>query len=429
MRINLGNKVEAWCGDPSMGGWRLGVVVWGNGHQYNIRWDGGDVVSGRIRRVSVRPPPPHLEIPADLEAGDLVEALDDRMWKLAELVRAGDGDGEGEFTVKIVGSPSAITVPPSMVRVRQVLTDGDIWVATYKGEEIPGAREPTARPNAAANRRAPAAAAKHRPAADQFAPPPAPSHQWAKIKRSRHATDHDAAGEVRRVEANSKRIRAMEEEEGELLVGYGNVEVVRANEPPPTAVFVNKQQEMSDEETDDDAKSVSSAGSGSSSNSESSSDGSSSESDNGDRAAPRSPPGDAQVAANQPPPPPSQPQCQPHIKEERADDDDVRTKSRGATAMKPRPAVAPIMQRRLANERPPPPLAAAAAAVGEQIHRLEVDAYGALMRVLHATGALSWEKEELLTQLRLQLHVSSDEHLQLIRALNGGRRRLPKPEN
>uniref|UniRef100_A0A0D3ER49 ENT domain-containing protein n=1 Tax=Oryza barthii TaxID=65489 RepID=A0A0D3ER49_9ORYZ len=86
-------------------------------------------------------------------------------------------------------------------------------------------------------------------------------------------------------------------------------------------------------------------------------------------------------------------------------------------------------KRRLANERPPPPLAAAAAAVGEQIHLLEVDAYGALMRVLHATGALSWEKEELLTQLRLQLHVSSDEHLQLIRALNGGRRRLPKPEN
>lgn len=222
----------------------------------------------------------------------------------------------------------------------------------------------------------------------------------------------------------------MEEEEGELLVGYGNVEVVRANEPPPTAVFVNKQQEMSDEETDDDAKSVSSAGSGSSSNSESSSDGSSRESDNGDRAAPRSPPGDAQVAANQPPPPPpSQPQCQPHIKEERADDDDVRTKSRAATAMKPRPAVAPIMQWRLANEQPPPPLAAAAAAVGEQIHRLEVDAYGALMRVFHATGALTWEKEELLTQLRLQLHVSSDEHLQLIRALNGGRRRLPKPEN
>lgn len=143
MRINLGNKVEAWCGDPSMGGWRLGVVVWGNGHQYNIRWDGGDVVSGRIRRVSVRPPPPHLEIPADLEAGDLVEALDDRMWKLAELVRAGDGDGDGEFTVKIVGSPSAITVPPSMVRVRQVLTDGDIWVATYKVSMAAAATQPS----------------------------------------------------------------------------------------------------------------------------------------------------------------------------------------------------------------------------------------------------------------------------------------------
>ncbi|KAF0898606.1 hypothetical protein E2562_008189 [Oryza meyeriana var. granulata] len=443
MRIILWNKVEAWCGkDPPMGGWRLGEVVWGNGHQYKIQWDDTDEVSGRIRRVSVRPPPPPLEIPGDLAAGDLVEVFDLCMWKLAEFVRvrsgAGDAAGDGEFTVKIVGSPNAFTVPRSRVRVRQVLTEDDLWVATYKGEQIPGAREPTSRPTAAAKRRAAKfvpPAAKHR-AGDQFVPPPGAS-QWAKIKRSRHTADYDLVGEVRRVEANSKRIRAMEEEGEELFVGYNNmeVEVINVNEPP--AMFVDKQQKMNGEEgadeagyrggdsKNDDAKSVSSAGSGSSSSrsrSRDSEDSSDSDSDSGDRAAAaRSPPGDVQ-GANQPPP-----QGPQHIKEERADDVDDRTESRASAMQRrqgfERPAAAAMQ--RLANERP----VAAAAAVSDQIHRLELDAYASLMRVFHATGALTWEKEELLTQLRLQLHISGDEHLQLIRVINGKTRRPPKPEN
>jgi hypothetical protein len=54
----------------------------------------------------------------------------------------------------------------------------------------------------------------------------------------------------------------------------------------------------------------------------------------------------------------------------------------------------------------------------EQIHRLELEAYAALMKAFHACGnALSWEKEELLSDLRTNLHISNDEHLKAINVI------------
>ncbi|XP_039121131.1 uncharacterized protein LOC120257903 isoform X3 [Dioscorea cayenensis subsp. rotundata] len=44
-------------------------------------------------------------------------------------------------------------------------------------------------------------------------------------------------------------------------------------------------------------------------------------------------------------------------------------------------------------------------------HRQELDAYRCTMSALHASGPLSWENETLLTNLRLELHISTDEHL------------------
>uniref|UniRef100_A0A0D9V2T7 ENT domain-containing protein n=1 Tax=Leersia perrieri TaxID=77586 RepID=A0A0D9V2T7_9ORYZ len=429
MRINTGMKVEAWRGtDTVMGGWRMGVVVWGNGHQYKIQWDDGGEVSGRIRRVSVRPLPPPRPVPDDLEHGDLVEVFDECMWRLAEFVRS-SGD---EFTVKIVATPNFITVPCSLVRVRQVLTDRDIWVATYKGEEIPGAREPTSRPAAAAKPRAPTAGAGKKRGGQFAPPPPVASGQWAKkIKKSRHAIGggYDVVRQVTGDEIHSDSICALEDEQNERYMRkyhkYHNLnvemEVINVNEPNSAAALGNKQQQREMNGGECEAKSVSSSGSSSSrSRSEDDSDddrsdsdgsSSSSDSDNGDHAAANSPPRNAQPA-NQPPP--QQPQ---RVKEELADADaeanannDERTESRASAMQQRRPAPAP-------------------AVVAGQIHDLELDAYEALMRVFHATGTLTWEKEELLTQLRMQLHISGDEHLQLIRTLHGGRRRAPKPDN
>lgn len=49
--------------------------------------------------------------------------------------------------------------------------------------------------------------------------------------------------------------------------------------------------------------------------------------------------------------------------------------------------------------------------VAVSIHRLELHAYRSTLEALYASGPLSWEKEALLTNLRISLHISNDEHL------------------
>jgi hypothetical protein len=56
-------------------------------------------------------------------------------------------------------------------------------------------------------------------------------------------------------------------------------------------------------------------------------------------------------------------------------------------------------------------------AVAERIHRLELNAYLCTLAVMYASGPLSWEKEELLTNLRISLNISNDEHLMGIKNL------------
>lgn len=45
------------------------------------------------------------------------------------------------------------------------------------------------------------------------------------------------------------------------------------------------------------------------------------------------------------------------------------------------------------------------------IRRLELHAYRRTLEALYASGPLSWEQESMLTNLRIMLHISNDEHL------------------
>ncbi|KAI7754989.1 hypothetical protein M8C21_016353 [Ambrosia artemisiifolia] len=49
--------------------------------------------------------------------------------------------------------------------------------------------------------------------------------------------------------------------------------------------------------------------------------------------------------------------------------------------------------------------------VAASVHRLELHAYRSTLEALYASGPLSWEKEAVLTNLRINLHISNDEHL------------------
>lgn len=55
--------------------------------------------------------------------------------------------------------------------------------------------------------------------------------------------------------------------------------------------------------------------------------------------------------------------------------------------------------------------------VAGNIRELELHAYRCTLEALYASGPLSWEQEALLTNLRIALHISNDEHLTELRTL------------
>ncbi|KAF9613233.1 hypothetical protein IFM89_006334 [Coptis chinensis] len=50
-------------------------------------------------------------------------------------------------------------------------------------------------------------------------------------------------------------------------------------------------------------------------------------------------------------------------------------------------------------------------------HKLALDAYYRTMEALRVSGFISWEQEEMITNLRLKLNISNDEHLMELRKL------------
>ncbi|KAJ8551528.1 hypothetical protein K7X08_021543 [Anisodus acutangulus] len=55
--------------------------------------------------------------------------------------------------------------------------------------------------------------------------------------------------------------------------------------------------------------------------------------------------------------------------------------------------------------------------VAASIRELELHAYRCTLEALYVSGPLSWEQEALLTNLRIALHISNDEHLTELRTL------------
>ncbi|CAM8966084.1 unnamed protein product [Rhodiola kirilowii] len=52
-----------------------------------------------------------------------------------------------------------------------------------------------------------------------------------------------------------------------------------------------------------------------------------------------------------------------------------------------------------------------------RIHQFELHGYRSTLRALHASGPLSWEQQSLISNLRLSLNISNDEHLMELKNL------------
>ncbi|GAV70560.1 ENT domain-containing protein/Agenet domain-containing protein [Cephalotus follicularis] len=135
MRFKKGNRVEVLStNEVSSGAWRCAVIVASNGHNYTVKYDCslGMINEAMIERVSrnlIRPfPPPAMGVEG-WKAGDVVEVFDDFSWKIATVLKVMRGN---YYLVRIVGSLKEFQVHKVKIRVRQSWKD-DKWVVIGKG--------------------------------------------------------------------------------------------------------------------------------------------------------------------------------------------------------------------------------------------------------------------------------------------------------
>ncbi|XP_047081205.1 uncharacterized protein LOC124691967 isoform X1 [Lolium rigidum] len=133
MKFRKGVKVEVLQkAEAPFGSWRPATIVSGNGHTYLVSYDerpfDGGVDVERIPRKALRPSPPPSDGQVCWVPGDILEVFDSYSWKVAEVVRL---LGQEFYLVRLLGSSQEMRVHTSNLRARQLWQDGD-WVALPK---------------------------------------------------------------------------------------------------------------------------------------------------------------------------------------------------------------------------------------------------------------------------------------------------------
>ncbi|XP_051220518.1 uncharacterized protein [Lolium perenne] len=386
MRIKTGMDVEAWIKDAATNksAWRAGKVIQGNGHTYTIKWfDGGPDTAG-IKRKFVRPSPkPDVQLPKDLAAGDIVELFDSNMWKWVEVVRVGDR----QLDVKFVDSTNVFTADRSLLRPR-LLYGEEGWALTHKDDQIPIESAVPSRPIAGKSIKRKATG---------------PGIVNGAFKRSNCTVDSNIVRDVKRFQGDANKLFPKREAPAGRY--NNNIEVMDVH----PSHCIKKREETGynadiflARRTDCDKDNGVRKSDTSSSTSDSSSSCSSGSNNRGDDCADYATVEHCQEG--------QEPDIMllPRCNEEEQGSDNRRLQHYQANE------VQGVMKQEEQNDR---------------VHARELEAYLSVMKAFHATGSLTWAKTGLLSDLRLQLHVSSDEHLQIIWSLNGKKKPADGPRN
>ncbi|KAJ1284275.1 hypothetical protein BS78_03G192500 [Paspalum vaginatum] len=448
MRIRVGDHLEVWTQEAAspVGAWRGGHVTWGNGHSYTLMWHDGGELSGRILRKLVRPRPPPAPVPRDLDAGDMVEVFDedDCLWKCAEVqgstpTAADDDGGDRKIDVKIVGAAKVLTVPPRMLRIRQVLRDDDVWIALHKDNQVAVPGPGTMQLRANGGRIGMGIGGGK----GSYKPPMKPGFQPLLKKRAFGTLGSNTIANGKRFKEcnDAKMLCAKEKPRDEVKVIVPNVCLNKQDDMSSedygtvristnSVVDHHKKQHEYKEEDEDEDDSVSSS-SDDSSSSDSDSRTKSIEADEDHAMAPDSDSRTKSIEA-----------CEDHAvapasrpcgdqkadqlqlgKKEHCEEDVSESRE-----VKEEEQCEGISESREIKREP---LRDQMAAVRVHIHRLELEAYTALTKAFHACGKqLTWEKMDLLTDLREHLHISNEEHLQVLNIiLNRKQARFGGPRN
>ncbi|KAK9101916.1 hypothetical protein Sjap_019170 [Stephania japonica] len=131
MRFKKGSKIEVFKQvEVASGSWISAEILSGNGHNYDITYARrpGVAVVERIPRKFIRPRPPAVKNAKDWAVGDMVEVLDNITWKVATVLKV---IGGSYYMVRFLGSCSELKVHKSDLRVRQTWKD-DQWFLAEK---------------------------------------------------------------------------------------------------------------------------------------------------------------------------------------------------------------------------------------------------------------------------------------------------------
>ncbi|XP_029118519.1 uncharacterized protein [Elaeis guineensis] len=133
LRFKKGSKVEVLNKrEVPSGSWWCAEIISGNGHTYSVRYDqylpDMDGAVERVPRKAIRPRPPPVKVPRSWVAGDIVEVFDNNSWKLAEVSKVVARDF---YFVRLLGSFREFRVHISDLRVRQSWQDNK-WVVIQK---------------------------------------------------------------------------------------------------------------------------------------------------------------------------------------------------------------------------------------------------------------------------------------------------------
>ncbi|KAL5538199.1 hypothetical protein UlMin_045792 [Ulmus minor] len=370
MRFKKGSKVEILSKkEAPSGSWHRAEIICGNGHTYTVRYNEGaadKTVVERVSRKAIRPLPP-LEDSENWVPGDIVEVFHDGSWKMATISQV---LGKKYVLIRLLGSSWEFKVSKLDIRARQSW-QGDQWIVIGKGPR----NHENGKPDEILedNQNSSFQVQKTNKRINSHADDQIPVRNKLKLKESQIVLSQSRKRAspycYSQADANAgapQKFRVVENE--------GRCHRVIASNPSVLAEQVKMDVER--RKSSEDAASLAS------------SVGSCSASSNNACRSPR------------------------HISASPIDRDNNSSDAQSCCRLRYKEGNFPLPPMEdLALPLPPKEDLAA------QIHALELHAYRCTIEALYASGPLSWEQEELITNLRLSLHISNDEHLLEIRNL------------
>ncbi|OIT33445.1 PREDICTED: uncharacterized protein LOC109206006 isoform X1 [Nicotiana attenuata] len=134
MRFKKGDKVEVMNRAEVPISWRAAEIVSGNGHSCSVRYGSGspmqsENIEERVSRKMIRPCPPVVQCVETWAPGDIVEVYNDCSWKVAIMLSILPRD---RYLVRLLGCSLELSIHISGMRARQNWKDGK-WIFIRKG--------------------------------------------------------------------------------------------------------------------------------------------------------------------------------------------------------------------------------------------------------------------------------------------------------